>query len=113
MLAIGSSLKMSILDALKDVFPCEALLSPELSTARALKDAARNASLEGRYSAMIADARLLYIEKSLFLTVPSKHMETALHSFAVLREVFRRIGIPLSDASVKVNSSECRYTPIQ
>ena len=113
MLAVGASLKMSILDALKDVFPCDALLSPELSTTRALKDAARNASLDERYSAMIADARLLYIEKSLFLTVPLKHMETALHSFAVLREVFRRIGIPLSDASVKVDSLEYRYTPIR
>jgi hypothetical protein len=114
MLAIGSSLKMSILDALKEVFPSEALLFPEGSTPRALKDAARNASLEARYSAMIADARLLYIEKSLFVSVPLNHMETALHSLAVLHEVFRRIGIPLSDASVKVrNSLECRYLPIQ
>ncbi len=112
MLAIGSSLKMSALDALKDVFPYDALLSPELSTVRVLKDAARNASLERRYSAMIADARLLYIEKSLFLSVPPKHMETALHSLAVLHEVFRRIGMPLSDASVKVNSLECRYSEI-
>jgi len=74
--------------------------------------AARNASLESRFCSMIADAQLLYIEKSLFLTVPLKHMETALHSLAVLHEVLRRIGMPLSDASVKVNFLECRYTEI-
>ena len=113
MLAIGSSLKMSILDALKDIFIRDASLCPDESNPRALMDTARNASLEGRYCAMIADARLLYIEKSLFLSVPLNHMETALHSLAVLREVFRRIGIPLSDASVKVNSLKCRYTPIR
>ncbi len=114
MLAIGSSLKMSILDALKDVFPCDASPAPEGTSPRALKDAARNALQEARYSAMIADARLLYIEKSLFISVPLNHMETALHSLAVLHEVFRRIGIPLTDASVKVkNSLGCRYLPIQ
>ena len=112
MLAIGSSLKVSILDALQEIFPSDALLFPEGSTPHALKDVARNASLEGRFCRMIADAQLLYIEKSLFLTVPSKHMETALHSLAVLHEAFRRIGMPLSDASVKINSLECRYTEI-
>jgi hypothetical protein len=113
MLTIGSNLKMSVLDALQEIFSSDALLSPEKSTPHALKDAARNAFLEGRFCAMIADAQLLYIEKSLFLTVPPKHMETALHSLAVLHEVFRRIGMPLSDASVKVNSLECRYKQIQ
>jgi hypothetical protein len=50
--------------------------------------------------------------KVALLTVPPKHVETALHSLAVLHEVFRRIGMPLSDARVKVNSLECRYTEI-
>ena len=112
MLAIGSSLKVSILDALQEIFPSDALLFPEGSTSHALKDAARNASLEGRFCSMIADAQFLYIEKSLFLTVPPKQMDTALYSLAVLHEVLRRIGIPLPDASVKDNSVECRYTEI-
>ena len=65
MLAIGSSLKVSILDALQEIFPSDALLFPEGSTPHALKDAARNASLKGLFCRMIADSQLLYIEKSL------------------------------------------------
>jgi hypothetical protein len=62
---------------------------------------------------MIADSRILYIEESLFLSVPLMHMNTALQSFAGLREIMRRIGMPLADANVKLDSLDSHYHAIQ
>ena len=106
-------LKSSMLDALRDIFPTDPLQFPEGQSTFVLREAAVNASLEKCYGNMIADSHILYIEESLFLSVPLMHMNTALQSFAGLREIMRRIGMPLVDASVKLDSLDSHYHPIK
>ncbi|MGC9293513.1 MAG: hypothetical protein ACP5EP_12475 [Acidobacteriaceae bacterium] len=113
MLAVGPNLKISMLDALLGYFSFRCAAVPgRVYAARPQGD---RAECRTGKPAQPNDcrARLLYIEKSLFLTVPLSHMETALHSLAVLHGMFRRTGILLSDASVKANSLECPYKQIQ
>lgn len=65
MLTTELSLKSSMLDALRDIFPSDPL------------------------------------------------QNTALQSFAGLREIMRRIGMPLTDASVTLDSLDSHYHPIK